>query len=312
MKSVHRIGWGVLIITITLGFASTVGAQQRSRIRGTVVDRDGNPVPGAKVVAENPSSMPAHLEKKTDKKGHFAFNAVQVGQWKIQIRADGFIPHEAVIHVGANKNVQTEIVLEKAEGAALLATSGKAQAEIEEARRKFEAGDYEGAIALYQELLEKAPEVYQIHFNLGMAYEKVEDYDKAAEHFRVFLEHEPDHFDANFSLANALSRTGGRDEAVRYYEKCSELQPRNAVTHFNLGLALFQSDRLDEAEKAFERCLAADPGFADAHFMLGNIHLRNKDAAGARESYEKFLELAPDSPNAEAARQALEKLEVSP
>lgn len=304
MRKVSCLAAALAIVSLS----AVATAQQRSRIHGTVVDSAGAPVVGAVVVAENPVSMPAKLQKKTNKKGEFVFNGIQVGDWQLRIEADSFLPHEAQVRVGVGDNVQLEITLEQAEGAALLATSTKAQQEVEEAGQALAAGNYDGAIALLQDLLEKAPEVHQIHFNLALAYEKKGDFEHAAEQFRAFLEKEPDYFDANFGLANALSRLNQGEEAIAYYEKSTEIQPENAVAFFNLGLARFQSDRLEPAAEAFTDCLRIDPTFADAHYMLGNISLRNKDTEAARKSYEKFLELAPDSPNAEAARQALESL----
>jgi tetratricopeptide (TPR) repeat protein len=294
-----------------LAVSASAFGSQRSRIHGKVTDQDGNPVVGASITAENPNSIPSTRTKTTDKKGKYAFNSAHVGNWTLFIEADGYIPHQATIRVGVGKNVKFDIVLERAEGADLLAVSSKAQREIDEARRRFEAGDYEGAIQLYQELLETAPDVHQIHFNLGLAYERAQNDAKAAEHYALFVEKEPENFDATLFLANALSRTDKQAEALPYYQKCTELQPENAVAFFNLGLAFFESEQLPESAAAFERCLKIDPNLADAHYMLGGVHLRQQDPDAARQSYEKFLELAPDSPNAGAARDAIERLSES-
>ncbi|HXV63046.1 MAG TPA: tetratricopeptide repeat protein [Vicinamibacteria bacterium] len=302
----------VLAILVALVASSASAfAQQRSRLRGKVVDSGGNPVAGAEVRAENPVSMPAVLNRKSNKKGEFVFNGVQVGEWTLLVSADSFIPSQAKVQVGVNENVEITITLENAQGSALLATSGKAQEEIEQARQRFDAGDFEGAIGLYNELLAKAPEVYQIHFNLALAHEKNGDFEEAAEHFVAFLEHEPSSFDAALRAANAFSRAEDKEKAVTYYRRAAEIQPQDAVVYFNLGLALFDLERLDDAVGAFERTLSLDSRFADAHYMLANIHVRNRDLERARASYEKFLELAPDSPNAEAARTALEQLKES-
>jgi tetratricopeptide (TPR) repeat protein len=302
----------LLLFLLALAWLGTSAlAQQRSRMRGTVVDSDGNPVAEAEVTVENPVSMPAMRKKTTNDKGRFVFNGVQVGDWKITVRADGFHPSVQNFHVGVGENLQMELVLDRAEGTALLATSGKAQEEIAEARKRFHAGDYDGAIALFHELLKKAPDVHQIHFNLALAYERKGDYAAAVDDLRKFLEEEPDHFEANQSMANALSRTGQKKESLPYYQKCTELRPQDAIAFFNLGLAYFEGEQIDESAAAFEQSLVLDPNLADSYYMLGGLHLRRQDADGARQAYEKFLEMAPDSPNAGAAREALKRLSQS-
>jgi tetratricopeptide (TPR) repeat protein len=287
---------------------SSLTAQQRSRISGTVTDEKGNPVKGAVVQAENPNSMPSELSATTDGKGRFAFGGLKVGTWKLTVTADGYHGYGEQFRVSDRQNVRKEIVLKRATGGALLATSEKARAEIDEARKLFDAGDYDSAIEMYKAVLAKAPEVYQIHFNMALALERNQDYQGAAEHYRLFLEKEPNDAQATLSRATALMRAGKIEEAVTLFEKAAGLEPQNAIASFNLGLALFQTQQLDRSAAAFERSLERDPTLADAHFMLGHIHLSKGDAQAARQSYEKFLELAPDSPNAAAARDAIEKL----
>lgn len=298
----------LLILLGWLAASANSAAQQLARISGTVTDEQGNPIAGARVEAENPVNLPSLLSTTTDAKGRFAFGGVNVGDWKLRVTADGYHSYEEAFRAGVRANVRKEIRLKRATGAALLATSEKARKEATDAQERFEAGDYDGAIQLYRELLAKVPEIYQIHFNIALSLERKQDLVAAVSEYRLFLEKEPEQYDANFNLANILVRSGRHEEAIPYYEKCTQIARDNAVAFFNLGLALFQTKQADAATSAFERALAVDPKLADAHFMLGNIHLGKGDTAKAREHYERFLELAPDAPNAAAAREALAQL----
>jgi tetratricopeptide (TPR) repeat protein len=302
----------VLSVSALVFLSSILHAQgQLSRISGTVKDEQGRSIADAEVVAENPDNMPSVLKKTTDEKGRFAIGGLKVGQWKLTVRAEGFLPLEQIVDLGLGQNLKMEITLKKATGTSLLATSSEAQEEIQRAAAYFDSGDYDKALKVYEDLLGKAPDVHQIHFNMGLCYERKGDDAKAAEQFLRFVEKEPDNFQGNLNLANALSRAGKKEESIPYYEKCTRLQPQDAVAFFNLGLAQFEADELTQAADSFQKSLELDPGLADSYFMLGNIQLRSGDPDAARKSYERFLELAPDSPQAGAARQALEQLKQS-
>ena len=154
-------------------------------------------------------------------------------------------------------------------------------------------------------LLEKAPEVYQAHYNIALALEQKGDWAGSAAALEKYVAQDPENAEAILKLATALDRSG---ETLPLYEKSASLDPENPITAFNLGLAMFQSGNNEQAASHFRRSLDLDATLADSHYMLGHVLLRQGDAAGARQSYEKFLELAPDSPNADAAREAVERL----
>jgi tetratricopeptide (TPR) repeat protein len=283
-------------------------AQQRARVTGTVVDQSGEPVPDAVIVIENPNNMPATLEKTTNEKGQFTFTGLRPGVWTLSFEADGFHPHKEQFNLGVRDNHRMEVVVERATGAALFQTSDAARTEAQEASRAFEEGDYDRAVELYRAILEKAPDIHQVHYNVALALERKGDWAGAADAYRSYLESDPGNADATLKLATALDRAGCIEEAVPLYEKSASLDPENPIAAFNLALAFFQSERFEESKKHFLRSIELDPGLADAHYMLGHIHLRQGETAAARASYEKFLEMAPDAPNAEAARKAVEQL----
>ena len=288
--------------------AVSAAAQQRSRISGTVTDEQGEPIEGCVVMAENPANMPSTLETTTNEKGNFSFSGVRSGLWRLKYGADGFHPFQEEFQVGGRERVRRKVELVRATGQALLTRSKEARAEVDAANQAMAAGDYAKAVELYEQILAKAPEVYEIYFNIGLAQEQLGDHAAAASAYEKFLESDPENADAMLKLAIALNRSGKIEKALALYEEVTELQPDSGIAHFNMALVLFQNERLDKAKEAFERSLALDTSLNEAHFMLGHIHVSQGEPSLALASYEKFVELAPDSPNAEAARQAIEQL----
>ncbi len=82
----------------------------------------------------------------------------------------------------------------------------------------------------------------------------------------------------------------------------------DASNPLNHGIELYNGNRIPEATKLFESVLQADPRNARAHYMLGLCYTNTGDLARAKEHLETFLQLAPNDPEAQNARQMLAEL----
>ena len=124
------------------------------------------------------------------------------------------------------------------------------------------------------------------------------------------------------NLGSAALHTGKSDEAATAYKKAAELDPAHAGSYyFNLGVVLHTSakdaDGRKQAAAAFDKAIAADPNRADAYYLKGAdlIALATSDSSGklsapegTAEAFQKYLELQPNGPHAEEAKQMLTAL----
>jgi tetratricopeptide (TPR) repeat protein len=124
------------------------------------------------------------------------------------------------------------------------------------------------------------------------------------------------------NLGSAALHIGKSDEAITAYKKAVELDPAHAGSYyFNLGVVLHTSakdaDGRKEAAAAFDKAIAADPNRADAYYLKGAdlIALATSDSSGklsapegTAEAFQKYLELQPNGPHAEEAKQMLTAL----
>lgn len=78
---------------------------------------------------------------------------------------------------------------------------------------------------------------------------------------------------------------------------------------FERGSDLFDDNRPAEAAALFRQVLDLQPDNARAHYKLGLALLSAEDLANAKAHLQRFLELAPDDPEAAAARDMLAYLE---
>ena len=125
------------------------------------------------------------------------------------------------------------------------------------------------------------------------------------------------------NLGSVAAGLGKADDATAAYQKAAELNPPGAAGYyFNLGATLTNLNMTGDehmrkqAVDAFDKAIAADPNNADSYFWKGQALLGmakmegDKMVApqGTEEAFKKYLELKPDGPNAQTAKDVLTQL----
>jgi tetratricopeptide (TPR) repeat protein len=116
------------------------------------------------------------------------------------------------------------------------------------------------------------------------------------------------------NLGQAQSKAGQIDDAAKSYTTAAQLDPAGAAQYyFNLGAVMTNAGKVDEGIAAFDKCIAADPNRADAYYwkgvnLIGKATLQGDKMVapeGTAEAFNKYLELQPNGPFAEPAKQML-------
>jgi tetratricopeptide (TPR) repeat protein len=129
--------------------------------------------------------------------------------------------------------------------------------------------------------------------------------DRAAEAYRTLLIAAGPTAEINFALADLLYRAGDLSAARERYYAALELDEEFVEARAALGCVLAETGELELAAATFEGALGFHPDFADVHFHLANTLERLDRRDEAEAHFRAFLELAPESPWAEAARDRL-------
>ncbi len=119
-------------------------------------------------------------------------------------------------------------------------------------------------------------------------------------------------------MGNALADSGKTTDAAAAYDKAVSLQPGSAGTFYANESAVFFNAHQDQpALDAADKAITADPTKAAPYFVKGQVLLGKAtvDKAGkivpppgCVDAYQKYLELAPDGPQAPAVRDTLTAL----
>jgi tetratricopeptide (TPR) repeat protein len=210
---------------------------------------------------------------------------------------------------------------------------------LTEAKAASDAGDFDKAIATLNDANTIDPSRDLIWFKLADAYlasapkqtdpdEKKKRYEMAATDYQKAIDlrkgSEQATKDPNNNktlaayynnMAQSYSKANKIDDAIAAYNQAAQLDPPGAAMYFfNEGAVLTNAGRADDANAAFDKAIAADPNKALAYYWKGinligkaTVGKDNKMIApdGTAQAFQKYLELDPNGPMADTAKQML-------
>jgi len=159
-----------------------------------------------------------------------------------------------------------------------------------------QAADYRDEETLYRATLDRNPNAWLAHNNLGnVLLAEPGRRDEAIAHFQTAISLMPDFWEAHLSLGNALLETPGRlDDALAEYRTAARLSPRSERVHTNLGNALLEKGDPAGAAAELAEALRMDPNNAEAHNDIGNLYSQTGRLPEAIAEYRAALRANPD------------------
>jgi tetratricopeptide (TPR) repeat protein len=123
----------------------------------------------------------------------------------------------------------------------------------------------------------------------------------------TIIKSDPKNAGAVVQLANTYFDAERYPEAIKWYEEGLGLDPKNPDASTDLGISYYYTGQIDRALKQFEHSLTINPQHTKTMLNQGIVLAFGKrDLAGAETAWKQVIALAPDSPEAQAARRGLE------
>ncbi len=117
---------------------------------------------------------------------------------------------------------------------------------------------------------------------------------------------EPANAAVRVDLGNLYFDAERFDMAASWYEAALKIEPRNVNASTDLGVAYYQQNQIDRALEQFKFSLSIDPSHAKTLFNEGIVRAFGKqDLDGATKAWERLIAVAPTSPEAGRAKEAL-------
>jgi tetratricopeptide (TPR) repeat protein len=114
--------------------------------------------------------------------------------------------------------------------------------------------------------------------------------------------------DVCFRMAELLYQINDLPAARERYSMAVEFEAGFVEARANLGCVLVELGQVDLAMAAFAGALEHHPEYPDVHFHLARLLDDQNQPAKAWKHWAKFLELTPDGPWAEEARQRIDSI----
>lgn len=121
------------------------------------------------------------------------------------------------------------------------------------------------------------------------------------------IKNDPKNAGAAVQLANTYFDAERYPDAIKWYEESLRIDPSNPDASTDLGVSFYYTGQTDRALQQFTQSLKLDPKHTKTLLNQGIVLAFGKrDLKGATEAWEKVVKLAPNSPEAQAARQGLQ------
>ena len=276
-------------------FTATFAAAQTGGVRGKVLDDKGQPLEGVAIKLEFQGGMNLAFDSKTNKRGEYMQIGLRPGNWKFTYTKEGFAVFSSPARVSlGDATVLPDVKMVNAKAAAAAATGADdIQKQFGDAVAKLQGGDNDGAIAAFEALIAKSPNLAEAYYNKGFAQYQKKDYAAAEVTLKKALETRADYSDARVLLSNVYTTQGLKDKALEIMTSGgSSSDPKQL---YNLALALLNSGKNEEATAAFLKAEAADAANPEIQYFLATAALNAGKTDECITRLEKYLTMGPRS-----------------
>jgi cytochrome c-type biogenesis protein CcmH/NrfG len=122
-------------------------------------------------------------------------------------------------------------------------------------------------------------------------------------------EREPSNPTPRIQLANVYFDAQHFDDAAKWYVEALKLSPKDPDVSTDLGLCYYYLNQPDKALAQFDVSLKMNPKHVKTLLNIGVVRaLGKQDLQGAQAAWEQVLQLAPDSPEGQQAKRALDSV----
>jgi len=283
---------------------------QQARVFGQVTDPDGNPIADVKVHVGSPDSD-FDLDTLTDKRGNYRVNVIDATKhFDFRFQKEGFLTHEengVKLPVGLNE--RRDVQLTPGVDAPPAGAPNPAIAVFNDGAEAFSQGDTVVAREKFEEAIGLDPTLAEPHAAIARLELDEKQYAAAAAAAEAALAIEPGQALALRVAIAAYTELGDEKKLAAAQAALAAADPSAAAEQLYVdGARLYNEGKTAEAAEILAQAVEADPDHAKSHNLLGTCYISLGKMAEAKQHLETFLRLAPNDPDAPAAREMLKYL----
>ena len=299
----------VLIAAALLILLATPTLAQTGMVKGTVVDDEGNPIPGVQVTVTSEELTTFRKILTTNKKGQFR---IRFPQNQIQYRFDylfeksGYESFTVPVSASATQLISEEWAMETAEtqvveshgdlGSVVTGSSNVAVDAFNAGLTAQREQDLGTARARFEEALAADPELGPAHLALAQVFLDQGEYEGAVGAADRALELATNRAQALRVKHQALRALGRSEEAdaVALELEQAEGAAASALRIYNEGGVAFQAGDKETALAKFREAAELNPSLTDAHHAVATLELANGNHEASAAAAEKALAMGSE------------------
>jgi len=294
----------ILFLITGLLFPVTSGS---GRLRGLVLDEStAAPLAGVTVKLYSVTGRAFHKPfPHTGEDGKWKAFSVRGGEWYIDFSHPGYVTQKITYPIDTRPGSKTpliKILLKKIGG---LTSGNIIPEEIGKAVSLYKEGKFHEALRKFDKISEtgSASESAALMYKfIGNCYAGLKDEQKAIAAYEKALPKFPEDWDLILSIGNAYMNAGNQAKALEYFNRIPFDKIDNCDTLYNIGIIHYNRGEHGEALKYLKKTTVLNNTFAEGFFRLGMTYTALNEIKKAILALQRFMLLAPDSPDYQAAR----------
>ncbi|AFZ27994.1 tetratricopeptide repeat protein [Cylindrospermum stagnale PCC 7417] len=162
---------------------------------------------------------------------------------------------------------------------------------LEEGRRLVNAGDYNGAIAIYQQAASLAPKNAKIYSGIGYSYAQQNNFPQALAAYRRAIAIDPNNGDFYYAVGYIKGNLGDTPGAKEAYRRSIQLNRNNVNAYLGLGVTQSTLGDYQSAMWAYEQAISLDKNNARTYELMGSMFKQRRQTKQANSVLLKARDL---------------------
>jgi Tfp pilus assembly protein PilF len=295
------------VVMVALAAPTWAQSHGQGHMAGVVKDESGQPIEGVQVKAVKQGETDVFTDK-TNKKGEWALNGLASGAWNLDFSKPGFETRSITLPFSEfNRVPPMNVAMKKA--VVKVDPNAEIKSELQKAAPLLEQGKYAEARAIYEGVMQKYPDVWQVEPLIARTYAGENNTDQAIVHLQNALQHDPENVEVKLLMASMLVDQKKVEEAQKYMDSIDMTKVKDPVVFLNAGITLINQGKAADALPIFDKVVTNYPDDAEAYYYRGRCELALGKFPEAKTDLQKFIGMpGADPAQVEDAKKILDQL----